>query len=125
MLSFAIIAGDPDDVFKINSETGEIRVVLPDELATSPTFALTVEVTDSGDPAASDSATVIVNVTPTLTQKRNIYKESYQLEIDHFIECIQTGKAPRASGAGALPMLQICDALYESAAENQEVRFDR
>ncbi len=67
----------------------------------------------------------IVNVTPSLTQKKNIYKESYQLEIDHFIECILTKKAPRASGAGALTMLRICDALYESAAENKEIRFDK
>jgi predicted dehydrogenase len=66
----------------------------------------------------------LVNVTPTLTERKNIYKESYRREIDHFLECIQTKKKPLASGAEALSVLRICDAMYESAAEDKEIRFD-
>lgn len=67
----------------------------------------------------------LVNVTPALTMQKNIYKESYRLEIDHFIDCVRMKRMPATDGSEALPVLRICDAMYSSAAEGKEVRFDK
>ncbi len=65
----------------------------------------------------------LVNVTPTLDNQRNYYKESYESEINHFIECIQKKKKPLATGEEALSVLRILDAMYESGAAGNEVSF--
>jgi len=67
----------------------------------------------------------LVNITPALTIQKNIYKESYRQEIDHFIDCVRLRRMPSADGADSLPALQICDAMYGSAAEGKEIRFDQ
>jgi predicted dehydrogenase len=65
----------------------------------------------------------LVNVTPTLDDVRHYYKESYQAEINHFIECIQKNKRPMTSGKDALSLLKILDAMYESESTGAEVAF--
>lgn len=65
---------------------------------------------------------VLVNVTPAIP-RRNFYKDSYRAEIDHFVECVRKQKKPLASGKDALSVLQILDAMYESAATGKEVTF--
>lgn len=65
---------------------------------------------------------MLVNVTPALEAK-NFYKESYQREINHFIECVRKQKRPLTSGKGALPVLRILDAMYVSAASGREVEL--
>jgi predicted dehydrogenase len=65
----------------------------------------------------------LVNVTPTLDNQRNYYKESYEAEISHFIECIQEKKKPLTTGEEALSVLRILDAMYESGAAGKEVSF--
>ncbi|MEJ2721896.1 MAG: Gfo/Idh/MocA family oxidoreductase [bacterium] len=65
----------------------------------------------------------LVNVTPTLDDVRHYYKESYQAEINHFIECIQKNKRPMTSGKDALSLLKILDAMYESESKGAEVAF--
>jgi predicted dehydrogenase len=64
---------------------------------------------------------VLVNVTPTLGRQKNYYKESYQAEIDHFIQCVRKQKEPAASGKDALGVMKIMDAMYESASSGKEV----
>ena len=64
----------------------------------------------------------LVNVTPAIEQK-NLYKESYRREIDHFIECIQKKRKPLTTGAEAASVLKILDAMYESASSGSEVYF--
>ncbi len=66
----------------------------------------------------------LVNVTPALPAQRNYYKESYQKEIDHFVECVLEGKSPLTGAEEALLHLEICDAMYESAASDREIAFD-
>lgn len=63
-LSYAIVAGNTNAVFAIDSVTGELNVVFPDgiDYETNGIFELTVRVTDSGDPALSSEAIVTVNV---------------------------------------------------------------
>ena len=61
-LTYAITAGDDGGVFTIDAGSGEITVADPSGLEEG-VFALTVSVTDDGDPAESDTATVTVTVT--------------------------------------------------------------
>ena len=68
-LTYAITAGNTDNAFQINGTTGQITVADSTKLnvTTSPTFALTVQVTDNGTPAQSSSATVTVLSASTVT----------------------------------------------------------
>jgi predicted dehydrogenase len=66
---------------------------------------------------------VLVNVTPALGKQRNYYKDSYQAEIDHFIQCVRKQKTPMASGKDALPTMRIADAMYQSASTGKEVEL--
>lgn len=65
---------------------------------------------------------VLVNVTPAIA-RHNFYKESYNSEIDHFIDCVRKRRKPVASGRDALGVLEILDAMYRSAATGREVTF--
>lgn len=66
---------------------------------------------------------VLVNVTPALGKQKNYYKDSYQAEIDHFIQCVRKQKTPLASGKDALHIMRIADAMYESASTGKEVEL--
>jgi VCBS repeat-containing protein len=63
-LTYSITAGNTGGAFAINSTTGAITVANPAALdyETHPTFTLTVEVTDSGTPARTASATVTIHL---------------------------------------------------------------
>ena len=63
-LSYRITAGNAAGAFAIDSGTGQITVANSAVLdyETTPTFALTVRVTDNGSPALSGTATVTVNL---------------------------------------------------------------
>ncbi|HEY3567640.1 MAG TPA: cadherin domain-containing protein [Thermoanaerobaculia bacterium] len=62
--TFAILAGNTGGAFAINPTTGAITVangaVL--DFETTPAFTLTVQVTDSGAPPLSGTATVVINL---------------------------------------------------------------
>ena len=64
---------------------------------------------------------VLVNVTPALDSKGSPYQESYRADINHFIECVLEKKKPMTTGADALPVLRLLDAMYESASTGKEV----
>jgi VCBS repeat-containing protein len=61
-LTFAITAGNEAGAFAIDAATGEITVAGQLDHETAPSYVLTVEVTDSGTPALSDSAAITINV---------------------------------------------------------------
>jgi hypothetical protein len=62
--TFAITAGNTGGAFSIDG-AGVIKVATPAALdfETTPTFSLTVQVTDNGTPVQSGSTTVVVNLT--------------------------------------------------------------
>jgi hypothetical protein len=60
--TFAITAGNTGNTFAINAGTGTITVAQPPDFEATPSYSLTVEVTDNGTPALSGTATVTVNV---------------------------------------------------------------
>lgn len=47
--------------------------------------------------------------------------DSFQAEIDHFVECIQTGSEPRASGEAGMKAVAICRAVKRSAEIGEPV----
>ena len=64
-LMYSITAGNESGTFSINPTTGQIQVLNNAALnfEANPSFALTVQVTDNGSPALSNSATVTINLT--------------------------------------------------------------
>ncbi len=64
-LTYAITGGTVSGAFSINSSNGQITVTNSSVLnfETTPSFNLTVQVTDNGSPVASKSATVMINLT--------------------------------------------------------------
>jgi hypothetical protein len=65
VLSYSIIAGNGAGKFTINSATGEITLVDGLNYATTPSYNLTIEVTDNGSPVKNNSAVITINVTKT------------------------------------------------------------
>ena len=51
------------------------------------------------------------------------YAEAYRAELDHFIDCIETGAAPLAGFADGREALRLADAALESAATGRSVRL--
>jgi len=66
-LTYAIVAGNTNDVFAINSSTGQLTVAKQNELdyetVTGHSYSLTIRVTDNGSPALSGEGTITVNLT--------------------------------------------------------------
>jgi predicted dehydrogenase len=66
----------------------------------------------------------LLNVTPALESARNIYKQSYEQELEHFLRCIAQDEVPMASPAEGLALMRVIDAIYQSAEARHEVRLD-
>ncbi|OZU88335.1 oxidoreductase [Virgibacillus indicus] len=54
-----------------------------------------------------------------LVEKNN----PFQSEIDHFIECIQTGAPPSVDGEQGYQVLKMLQAIYQSSEEKREIHF--
>ena len=65
----------------------------------------------------------LVNVTPTLSTGRNIYKLSYENELRHFVDCVRGDAVPVSPGEEALRLLRVLEAMYQSAREGREIRL--
>lgn len=64
-LTYSIVSGNTGGAFAINAATGRITVAsaVALDFETTPSFALTVRVTDNGHPGLSSTATVTINLT--------------------------------------------------------------
>jgi predicted dehydrogenase len=65
----------------------------------------------------------LLNVTPPLDTTRNIYKQSYEQELDHFLKCVTQGERPVAGAEDGLRLMRVIDAIYQSAEARHEVRL--
>jgi predicted dehydrogenase len=64
----------------------------------------------------------LVNVTPGKQLKpMDLYKKSFEFEVDHFIQCIQHKRKPISSIDEAVEIMAIVEATYRSVAEGREV----
>ncbi len=50
-------------------------------------------------------------------------KDQFATEMDHFAECVMTGREPRTPGAEGLQDHRVVDAIYQSAATGRSVRI--
>lgn len=57
----------------------------------------------------------------TLQEENYPNFDSFRAEIEHFIECIQTGSEPRASGEAGMKAVAICRAVKRSAEIGEPV----
>ena len=57
----------------------------------------------------------------TLEEENYPNFDSFRAEIEHFIECIQTGSEPRASGEAGMKAVAICRAVKRSAEIGEPV----
>jgi predicted dehydrogenase len=65
------------------------------------------------------------NVTPAIESPvRNLYQQSYQREIEHFVACIRRGETPISPGVDGLQVMRIADAIYASARSGREVALN-
>ena len=58
---------------------------------------------------------------PDISSSSNSFKDIFQREIDHFIECIQGVCECRCPATDGLAIMEILDAIYMSAKEKREV----
>src|SRR5512140_1571388 len=65
----------------------------------------------------------LVNVTPATESVRNMYKQSYENEIAHFVECVRSGKKPLSPGDEAVTVLKVLEAIHKSAETGKEVKL--
>ena len=63
------------------------------------------------------------DVTPPIEPGKNLYKQSYEAELEHFIRCITEGERPQASPEEGLHVMRVIDAIYQSAEARREVRL--
>lgn len=64
----------------------------------------------------------LVNVTPgKQLRPMDLYKKSFEFEVDHFIQCIQHKRKPISSIEEAVRIMAIVEATYRSVTEGQEV----
>ena len=50
-------------------------------------------------------------------------RDHFQLEIDHFSECIQTNKEPLTPGEDGLKDMRIVEAIYESGRTGKPIKL--
>ncbi|MFC4775979.1 Gfo/Idh/MocA family protein [Paenibacillus sp. GCM10023252] len=65
----------------------------------------------------------IMNLYPQMDSKGFDFSGAFQGEIDHFIDCVVTGKQPISPIEDGVEMMRILCAIYESAALGSEVRL--
>ncbi len=80
-LSYAIIGGTGATAFAVNVTTGQITVVDASQLnfESTPSFSLTVQVTDGGTPGLSDTATITINLTNVNEAPTNVGPSSFSI----------------------------------------------
>jgi predicted dehydrogenase len=59
--------------------------------------------------------TILKEKLPSFGDPGKLYKQSFRLEIAHFVDCIKTRQKPLSSGNEALAVLEIIEKLYRTA----------
>jgi predicted dehydrogenase len=65
----------------------------------------------------------ILNVLPQTDSRNFQFKAAFQQEIDHFIECVTTGRQPISPVEDGVEMMKILNGIYESASQGMEIRL--
>lgn len=70
---------------------------------------------------ATEKHDTIVNIRPQTDSKGFQFEKAFQSEIDHFVECVQTGKQPISPVEDGVEIMKILRGIYESASTGKEV----
>jgi predicted dehydrogenase len=65
----------------------------------------------------------ILNMVPQIDHKGFHFESAFQNEINHFIQCVQTGNQPLSPVEDGLEIMKILCGIYESAAKGVEVHL--
>jgi predicted dehydrogenase len=65
----------------------------------------------------------LVNVTPTLETSRLQYKQSIDAQIAHFADALRKGVKPIGAADEIVPVMELLDAVYQSAEQGKEVKL--
>jgi predicted dehydrogenase len=64
----------------------------------------------------------LVNLTPSKPETpTNLYKNSYENELRHFVNCLRDGSPMLSGGEESLERMRLVEAMYESAQRGKEV----
>jgi predicted dehydrogenase len=65
----------------------------------------------------------LVNMTPEGKQHRpqDLFKKSYELEIDHFYKSLSSRAKLISTGEEGVTLMKVIEATYHSAAEGREI----
>ncbi|MCQ6558754.1 Gfo/Idh/MocA family protein [Paenibacillus mendelii] len=72
----------------------------------------------------SEKYDTIVNLQPQVNKPHIDVYSAFQNEIDHFIDCIQTGNTPISTVEDGIEIMKILCAIYESGQQQREIVFD-
>ncbi|WP_248927277.1 Gfo/Idh/MocA family protein [Paenibacillus hamazuiensis] len=73
---------------------------------------------------ATERHDVMLNLQPQADRLSFDFEAGFQSEIDHFVGCCQGRLEPVSPVEDGVEMMKILCAIYESAAEGKEIRFD-
>jgi predicted dehydrogenase len=73
---------------------------------------------------ASEKHDTILNITPQVDHLSFDFKQSFQSEIDHFVECCLNGRETNSPVEDGVEMMKILCGIYESSEKGIEIQFD-
>lgn len=104
-----------DVSFTLHAKSDEAAVKLYGEKGGFEIDPETVIVTEQND--------TILNVYPQTDNKGFDFAGAFQNEINHFIDCVSSGRQPISPVEDGVEMMKILVGIYESAANGAEVRL--
>jgi predicted dehydrogenase len=66
----------------------------------------------------------ILNVQPQVDHLSYEFDAAFQAEINHFVQCIQTGESTISPVEDGVEIMKILSGIYESSERGCEIRFD-
>ncbi|WP_257351051.1 Gfo/Idh/MocA family protein [Pseudalkalibacillus decolorationis] len=67
----------------------------------------------------------MLNILPQTDSPTLDVKQAFAAEIDHFIQCCQTGQTPISSLEDGVQMMRMLNGIYESAEKHQEITLEK
>lgn len=101
-VSFTLHAKENEGVVKLYGDKGGFEI--------DPEVVIVTEKNDT-----------IINIKPQTDSKGFQFEKAFQSEIDHFVECVQTGKQPISPVEDGVEIMKILRGIYESASTGKEV----
>ncbi len=83
-----------------------------------------IEVENAFNPPADAPAELTYLIDGETGVERFDPVDQYRLQVEHFLDCVESGARPRTDGGEAIANMATIDALYESADDHAAVEVD-